>query len=339
MTPTASDVHVNRPLTNMSIAYMQSADAFVADRVFPNMPVPKQSDAYFKYDRSDFARNQFRKRAPGTESAGGGWKVAQDTYFAEIWALHKDIPDPIRANTDSPLDLDRDATIWLSQQGLIAREVLWASSYFATGIWRGYDGTLTDITGVASGVGAGEVLHWSDANSSPIQDIKTLATSNMLLTLGLRPNTLVIGRPVLDVLTEHVDVIDRIKYGNSNSSPTIVSRAALAALFDIDRILVMDGVQVTSPENPAFETSITTAFIAGKHALLTYVNPNPSLMSVTSGLTFSWTGYLPGQGRQGQVISRMRLDTLKSDRIEAEMAFTHKAVAADAGIFFNGVIA
>jgi hypothetical protein len=30
--PTAGDVHVNRPLTNISIAYMQDAAGFVADR-------------------------------------------------------------------------------------------------------------------------------------------------------------------------------------------------------------------------------------------------------------------------------------------------------------------
>ena len=41
--PTASDVHVNRPLTNISIAYTQDASTFVADKVFPNIPVAKQS--------------------------------------------------------------------------------------------------------------------------------------------------------------------------------------------------------------------------------------------------------------------------------------------------------
>lgn len=337
--PTASDVHVNRPLTNMSVAYVQDASAFVSDTVFPNLPVMKQSDLYFKYDRSDFARNQFRKRAPGTESAGGGWKVSTDTYFAHVWALHKDIDDQIRANTDSPLNLDRDATIWLTQQGLIAREVIWAESFFTTGIWKGYDGTATDALGVSSNPTGANVLQWNDAASTPIKDIKTAASRMMLLTMGLRPNTLVIGRQVWDVLSEHPDIIERIQYGATNSTPTVVSRQAVATLFEIDRILVMDGIQVTSEENPAFETSMTTAFIAGKNALLTYVNPNPSVMSVSSGYTFSWTGFRPGQGPQGQVIKRYRIDTIDSDRIEAEMAFGHKAVCADAGLFYSGVIA
>ena len=45
--PTRGDVHVNKPLTNISIAYMQMAENFIADKVFPNISVAKQSDRYF----------------------------------------------------------------------------------------------------------------------------------------------------------------------------------------------------------------------------------------------------------------------------------------------------
>jgi len=45
--PTARDVHVNAPLTNISIAFLQTQDSFVASRVFPSIPVTKQSDRYY----------------------------------------------------------------------------------------------------------------------------------------------------------------------------------------------------------------------------------------------------------------------------------------------------
>ena len=41
--PTPRDVHVDAALTNISIAYKQSDDAFVAEKVFPVVPVGKQS--------------------------------------------------------------------------------------------------------------------------------------------------------------------------------------------------------------------------------------------------------------------------------------------------------
>ena len=39
--PTSTDVHVDAILTNMSIAYMQEAYAFVAARAFPTVNVNK----------------------------------------------------------------------------------------------------------------------------------------------------------------------------------------------------------------------------------------------------------------------------------------------------------
>ena len=38
--PSRSDVHVDGPLGNISVAFLQSQDAFVADTVFPNIPDP-----------------------------------------------------------------------------------------------------------------------------------------------------------------------------------------------------------------------------------------------------------------------------------------------------------
>ena len=38
MKPSPSQVHVNRPLSILSIAFMQSLEGFVADKVFPVIP-------------------------------------------------------------------------------------------------------------------------------------------------------------------------------------------------------------------------------------------------------------------------------------------------------------
>ena len=124
--PSLSQVHVNRPLTSFSIAYIQSARNFVANRVAPSIPVQKQSDAYFKHNKGDFFRDEMKKRAPATESAGSGWNISTETYLAEVWALHKDIPDQIRANQDAPLDMERDATIFLTHKALLRKEKIFA---------------------------------------------------------------------------------------------------------------------------------------------------------------------------------------------------------------------
>jgi hypothetical protein len=69
--PTLQDVHVNRPLTNISVAYLQEAAGveFVADKAFPAVPVENKSDLYYTYARADFNRDEMQKRALSAESA------------------------------------------------------------------------------------------------------------------------------------------------------------------------------------------------------------------------------------------------------------------------------
>ena len=120
--PTRSDVHVDAILTNMSVAYMQESYAFIAANAFPTVPVNKQSDKYFVYDQSSFFRDSAQPRADGTESAGSGYGLSTASYATQVYALHKDIGDQVRENSDSPLNPDMDATRFLSQQMLIRQE-------------------------------------------------------------------------------------------------------------------------------------------------------------------------------------------------------------------------
>ena len=100
--PTRSDVHVNQPLTQVSIAYLQNETKFIAAQCFPSLSVPKQSDLYFQYSQADFMRAEAAIRAPGTESKGAGYDLTTASYSAAVFALHKDVADQIRQNADAP---------------------------------------------------------------------------------------------------------------------------------------------------------------------------------------------------------------------------------------------
>ena len=113
--PTISDVHIDAILTNISVAYMQRAENMIADKVFPVVPVDKKSNKYFKYDKNDWFRDEAQRRAPGTESAGGGYNLSTDTYSADVWAFHKDVDDQTLANADTPLNPLREAAEFVTQ--------------------------------------------------------------------------------------------------------------------------------------------------------------------------------------------------------------------------------
>lgn len=328
MQPTPSDVHVNAPLTNISIAFLQNANDFVASKVFPNISVSKQSDRYYVYNRGDFNRDEMALRAPGTESAGSGYTLDNTpTYYAPRHSIHKDIPDEVRANADAVLNPDREATVFVTHKALIKREKIFAANHFTTGKWA------TDITGVASSPGAGQVLQWSDANSDPIVEVRK-GKRVVRESTGYEPNKLVLGRPVFDALLDHPDIIDRIKYGQTVGAPAQANAATLAALLGVEEILVMNAIENTAKEGQTAAHS----FIGGKKALLCHSATAPGLMTPSAGYTFSWTGLL-GAGAEGNRIRTFRLEQLGVDRVEIDMCFDQKLVASELGYFFDAIVA
>jgi hypothetical protein len=335
--PTPGDVHVDRFLTNLSVAYVGSPEAnqYIAGTVFPNVPVANQSNKYRKYPRSAWFRTVAQKRAPSTETPGSGWVYSEDSYFCDVWGVHKDIDDQERANADDPLDLDTDATNFVTNQLLLRRELEWASSYFTTGVWA------TDLTGVASTTPtAGQFTQLDQAASKPIEAFRNLIIGNQRIT-GQRFNTLVIGAEAETVLLNHPQVIERIKYTQRG----VYELDLLASLIGVERILVANSVVNTTAETAAeldgtnAAADLTTGFqyIFGKHALLCYVNPNPGLRRASAGYTFSWTGLL-GAAAYGGRIKRFRMEPVTSDRIEIEGAWDMKVVAPDMGIFIQNIV-
>jgi hypothetical protein len=321
--PTISDVHVDAVLTNISVAFMQDAQGFVADQVFPVVGVRKQSDKYFIYDKGDFFRAEMEIRAPGTESEGGGYRVSTGSYYSDVWALHFDLDEQTRSNYDDPLDAEGDASAYLSQQAMIRKDKQWIADYFATSIWTG------DQTGVGAAPGANQFLQWNVVASTPIKDIRAQILAIKGRT-GYRPNTLVIGSAVWNILADHPDFIDRVKY----SERAIIGPELLAAVLELDRVIIASGVENTAAEGQ----TATFAFLAGKAALLAYVAPNPGLRVPSAGYTFSWTGYA-GASAMGTAVSRIDMPWIKSERFELEAAFDFKVIAADLAVFFATAVA
>lgn len=312
--PTTTDVHQDAVLSNISVAYMQEADNFVASRVFPTVPVSKQSDIYYEYTQADFFRDTAEVRADATESAGSGYGLSTSTYSALPYALHKDIGDQVRANSDNPLAPDMDATRYLTQQIMLRQEIDWATNYFGTSIWG------TDVT-------PGTL--WSASGSDPIGDVQT-GINTVLTNTGYLANTLVVSYAVFSELKNHADIVDRFKYTSSDS----VTADLLARVLGVDRVLVMRGIKNTAAEG----ASASYSQIGDKDALLCYSAPTAGLMAPTAGYNFVWTGVGGGLGTS-TAVSRFRMDHLRADRIEIQSAWDFKVVSSALGYFFSNVVA
>lgn len=320
--PTRSDVHVNKPLTNISIAYIQRSQDFISDKVFPIVPVMKQSDRYFVYTKDFWFRTGAAKRGPAAESAGGGFHVDNTpSYFADVWAFHQDVDDQTRANADQPLDMDRDATMFVTQNLLLRREISFMNTYMQASIW----------TGDPAGDFAPSIT-WDTAGSDPMQDVdqeKQIVKSQT----GFLPNTLVVSADVFFALRNNAAVLDRIKYTQKG----VVTEDLLAQLFGVEKFLVASAVQTTSAEVPTGGAGGTFQYLSKNTCLLVYANPAPSILQPSGGYIFSWQG-LFGAGAQGNRIMTFRMEHLKADRIEGEMSYAMKLVGSDLGVYFSSVL-
>lgn len=317
--------HIDRALTNMSVAYTQGADAFIADKVFPIIPVQKRSDVYFKYSKADFFRNEVQERGRGAESAGGQWNIEEaDPYFCRKYAYHYDITQEEKTNYDQPINVDRDTTEWLSHKMLLNREVNFANKFFKTGVWG------KDITGNGT-----TTKYFDDPQSDPVK----LVNDEMLAmaeNTGKKPNFCIMAPDVFYALKNHDAIMDRIKYTQRG----VITAELIASLFEVDKIYIPWGIANSGPQTPAAsETGVDMNFLYKGNMLLGYKANRPSLKEPTAGYIFAWTG-LEGASAYGSRMVRIKMDQLGlgTERLEMESAYDQKLICADMGTFFKGLI-
>lgn len=331
---TPSQVHVDQPLTNLTIAYVQDESAFIADRVFPNVPVSKQTDKYYIYNREDFLRSgDVKPLAPRTRPERVGMGLSTDSYAIEVRGLATDFDFQTLANEDTALDIRAAGARMLAHRLLIDREKRWITNYFADGVWD------TEYDGVASGPTANQVIHWDDyTNSTPIVDVTNGKRAAMLASGGFKPNVMVCARDVRDVLINHPDIIDRISGGATTVNPALVTDRMLAQVFDVEEFLVIDAIENTAAEG----ATESLAFLASGDAALYYRPPAPGLMVPAAGYNFTWTNLENSSGYGVSTLSYSG-DFLEIEGIAEEihvvMGYDQKVVGSEMGVFFDGMLA
>lgn len=314
---TGRDVHVDQLLTQMSVGYKNPA--YIADELAPLVPVKKRSDIVPKYDQSHWFRNQAALRAPGTKSRRGGFSVDNtDTYYCHRYSFGFEIPDDIADNTDQPYDLDRDGVEFVTDKMQMCREVNFATNFFATSKWG------TDKTG------GSDFTRWSDyGGSNPLVDISSFQDT-LEGKIAREGNAAVFGKQTWTQLKWHPDVIDTIKY-TQKAQMTI---DLFAALIEVAKVYIGRAIYTTDAMGTA-EASVSYTRIWGKHGLLLYVPPRPSLMAPAAIYTFVWQRIASAF----QYIKRMRNEEKEINIIEGNSYFAQKQTSSAAGLFMSTAVA
>ena len=253
-------------LTNLAIAYENPA--FVAESLFPTVPVAKESGQFFVIDPSrDRMRVYDDIRAPRSEARIVEWATNKQSYVAEEHAIAAAVDDREKSQAVDPLQPEQEAIESATDALHLGREYEVAQLAVTSGTYP-----AGNVVALAAGA------RWDTTTGDPVADVET-GKEKIRSVIGRRPNTLILPSAVYAKVRLNPTVTDRIKY----TSLGITTPALLAQLWDIANVVVADAVQNTA----ALGQAAAIGDVWGKNVVLAFVNPQPAMRSLSFGYTFS----------------------------------------------------
>lgn len=303
----SSQVHTNKALENISVAYMPQG--LVAQDVSPIVPVEKESDIYYVYSKDNL-------RIPHTIWADGDtvnrsvWNVSTSTYQLTRHGLDDLVTDRQRANADKAIKPDIDMTEALTGQ----IKLRWEFDLFSI---------INTLTNWANRTSLSSTQAWTQNTtlSNPINFVDS-ATTSIRRRSGKKANTIVLSDSTFKAAKEHVSIVDRIKYTSADS----VTPGMLAGLFNVGKVVVSEAVKNDADEGIADSLSDMATDTAG----IFYVEPSPGLKKPSAFYTFVKNG-MSNPWR----VRTYRDEPREGDVIEVSTFFQHKVVSSDCAYIIN----
>lgn len=170
------------------------------------------------------------------------------------------------------------------------------------------------------GGGGQEPLLWTNPLSTPINDMMTAISS-----CAIRPNTMGVSRPTWNVLREHPQILDRIKY----SQLGVVTEALLAELLDIQKVIVCSAQKEVTSGTTTYPW-IWDPTSVGK-VWFEYIQP-PAPEVMTFGATFATEA--------DEFVRNYRVEERGrgSDMIECHWAYDLKVICQDVGYLLSNML-
>lgn len=320
-------------LTNMALNYFQSFNNYFARGIFPIVRVRQSADNYYRWTLEDLLRDSWQRKPAYGKVMPTVLGEDTDTYAVKVFQSIMGI-DEIR-ETDvrrrQGPSIATDSRQWqtkaIAEQANIHQDIAFAKAFFRTGVW-GNEWTGKDDTNVTGN----EFIKWTNDNSDPITFIAERKLE-MLEKTGREPNRIAMGANVMKALRKHPAILDRIKYGGTSANPAQVNKNALAQLFEVSHLTVMQSIHNQAKAGKEADMQ----FIADPDAiLLAYAPETPSVKEPSAGYIFQWD--MLGDGQIMPMFQYKGEGGTHSEFIEGLMAYDMKKTADDLAVFCTGVV-
>jgi hypothetical protein len=206
---------------------------FVGLQVLTPIDVAKASGNFGVIPLEQLLNNPDTERAPGTGYQRVRFSFTPSTYTTLEHGLEVPVDNTESTMYDSYFKSEQISAELAIDGVLRSMEIRIATICQATGTFAN----------------AAAAYGWSThATATPLEDVET-AVESIFAACGLWPNAIVIPRQTFRQLRLVAEIQNLIKYsGLQDPSPEKITPNAIAALFDLERVLVAGGAQNTANE-------------------------------------------------------------------------------------------
>ena len=288
ISPDVRGTLVEGPLQTSSVAYRNKN--YIGSGIFSIVPGASPKAKILVYPKGTFFTDEASIRAPGTRSKRGTIKYDSVSLSFDQYAFAKEVTDEDRENSRiagaPPILVEQDAVEYCADKIDLRKERIIRDLIFNT-TWSDNNSGGEDAEGRWA-AGTGNTFLADIRNG-----IKTIHDNT-----GIKPNKLAMDLGTMLSLKEESTVLDKIKYTQRG----ILTPELLAALLELDEVLIGDAIYSTAKETKA-GTEFTPANIWEKNAgkgmgFLFYTPPRPGLKTPISGVQAQATFPLNGLPRQ-----------------------------------------
>lgn len=248
---------------------------FIGLQVLPPFETAQAYGVFGKVALNALLENRETRRAPRSGYSRSDWEFTSDSFQTYEDGAEEVIDQNEAAIYGSAFQFEKISAERARLAVLLGQEKRIADLLFNATTFSGKTAAVTN--------------EWDDyANATPITDVETAARA-VWTQSGLWPNALIINRHVFRNLRMCAQVISRMESGGAGTSAmaTDVGVEQLKRIFDLDYILVGDGVRNTAAKGA---TATLGKIWSDEYALVARIATSNDLAEPVLGRTFHWGG-------------------------------------------------
>ncbi len=276
-----SQLHVDRPLTDLVIAYDATQDGHIRNLFFPRKPVDKLSNQIRQISKADMLR------AYDLETGSEG-RIKEVKFGLDTTLSYKAIPRAAQVVLNGLESLNADEELQYEQRQTMA-------AFGAMAIDLEYQAVKNALrsTGVMTAnttLSAGQRWdNFASTSSDPIADLLA-ATTAVQVQSGKPANRLAMSVFTWRKLQTHPNVIARLLLNSGGSSAAILTKKVLAEILDLEG--GESAITITSATYNSAQEPLTGSYklFLGSDVLVARVE-QPSLSDFGLGHEFAFSGF------------------------------------------------